>query len=138
VEGVYNGPNHKSQPTAYPGDTIQVAGGPYAADLIKLGFVIASEDYVEPVADPIAPSQDDNTEDDTHLPVAESDAHAWSFWEAAGATNQLAQTIYDAGYTSPDVLVSRCETEGFDPLIAIKGIGQRRAKTIYSWAFINR
>lgn len=45
VDGVYNGPGHRSLGVCRAGDVIEVQGGAYADSLIADGFV---EPYVEP------------------------------------------------------------------------------------------
>lgn len=127
VEGIYNGPNNKAQPLASPGDTITVSAGPYVLDLIRLGLVIAAEDYQEQET-PIQSSLDDAALSNKTEP------DPWDFWEEAGVTNAVAKTLYDAGFTSKAILVELCTANGLDGIIKLRGIGTRKANSILTWA----
>lgn len=135
VESVYNGPNNKAQPVAYPGDTITIAGGPYAFDLIQQGLVIAVEDYVDPSEVKKSPTGDQDEQSDLLLGV---DGNAWDFWEAAGLTNAQARTLFEAGFTSAADVIARCRTEGLGVIVALKGIGQKKAQNIWKWSLVNQ
>ena len=131
AEGVYNGPMNKAQPLASPGDTILVAAGPYALDLIRQGLVIAAEDYQEP-------------ETPAESPVMQQDAagtstepNPWDFWEGAGITNVAAKTLYEAGFTSKSILVELCTANGLDGIIKLRGIGPKKANAILTFALAN-
>lgn len=138
VESVYNGPNHKALPAAHPGDVIVIADGPYAFDLIAQGLVIAVEDYALPVAATEPTDSDDEQAPPAPLDEPAVQANPWDFWEAAGLPNQAAQILYEAGYTSAAEMVRRFGTEGLGPVIALAGIGRKRAQTAYKWAIVNR
>jgi len=63
VDGVYNGPGHRSLGVCRVGDVIEVQGGTYADSLIADGFV---EPYVEPAAIAVkVPAEEASVEDET-------------------------------------------------------------------------
>ena len=60
----------------------------------------------------------------------------WSFWEGAGVTPQLAEKLYEAGFTSKVALLQRVNQEGLAVLEAIPGIAKRRAQALFNWALV--
>lgn len=125
VDGIYNDPRNKALPTAVEGDLITVAGGPYLADLVKLGLVAVPD---APEA-PVAPDDDVTPED-------AAAADPWALWESAGVSGNVAKALVEAKLYSKADLLAYCQEHGVETLAKIKGLTLRRAQTLAEWAAI--
>ena len=62
--------------------------------------------------------------------------YPWDFWEGAGLSNQLAQALYEHGFTSKALLVEKVNNDGYNELLSIPGIAKKRAIALYNWALV--
>lgn len=125
VAGVYNNSRNKALPSAAVGDIIEVASGPYLADLVRWGMVALLEE-AEPEAAPAAQGESEDA-----APV-----DPLALWESAGVSGNVALALVEAGIKTKADLLAYCQTHGVATLAKVKGLTLRRAQTLAEWAAI--